>query len=80
MLKLKIETLIRLYVEYDTPCDQYLYDPRLLLRFTQEYIARSGDVVSPEDLAYALLNLRKRGQAKGGLPRLRRDYQGRHAS
>ena len=64
--------------EYDTACDRLVSDPGRLLPFAQDYIDRTGQQVEPADLSHRLLTLRKLGEAKGGLPRLRRKYNGRN--
>ncbi len=69
--------LVEMYLEYDTPCDRLVSDPQRLGEFCKDYVARSGEVVEPAELSHHLLNLRRKGQANGGLPRLRRGYSGR---
>jgi len=64
--------LREMYIEYDIPCDRLVSDPAKLLHFTQAYTERTNQQVTSKDLANRLLTLRKLGQAKGGLPRLRR--------
>jgi hypothetical protein len=71
-------TLKEMYVDYDTPCDRLVSDPAKLLRFVGDYADRTGEEVEPSQLAHRLLTLRKLGEAKGGLPRLRRPYNGRY--
>ena len=70
--------LIELYVENDVPCDQLVSDPESLCEFTKQYAERSGQDVKPKEVSKRMLNLRRRGQDKGGLPRLRRSYNGRN--
>jgi hypothetical protein len=69
--------LKQMYVEYDTPCDSLVSDPERLLSFSQDYAERTGQQVAPAQISHRLLTLRKLGEAKGGLPRLRRAYHGR---
>ena len=69
--------LREMYIEYDTPCDRLVSNPESLGEFCDDYVARTGDAVAPAELGHHLLNLRRRGQANGGLPRLRRGYSGR---
>lgn len=71
--------LRNMYVAYDTPCDRLVSDPELLRGFTDDYCSRSGDFVEPASLSHHMLNLRRLGEAKKGLPRLRRRYRGRNA-
>lgn len=67
-----------MYVEYGIPCDTLVSDPAELERFASDYTHRSGHTVELPPLARQLLKLRKRGKAKGGLPRLQRAYNGRN--
>lgn len=68
--------LKNMYVDYDTPCDRLVSDPSRLSAFAQAYADRTGENVEPAELAHRLLTLRKLGEAKGGLPRLRRACDG----
>jgi hypothetical protein len=77
IMKFDNATLIKMYLEYRVPCDRLVSNPRKLERFTKDYISRAKQPVEPADLAHKLLNLRRKGQAKGGLPRLKRNYNGR---
>jgi hypothetical protein len=70
--------LREMYIEYDTPCDPLVSDPARLLSFAEDYAERTGQQVEPAQLSHRLLSLRKLGEAKGGLPRLRRAYDGRN--
>jgi hypothetical protein len=70
--------LREMYREYDTPCDTLISDQAQLLPFVDDYEDRTGQSVEPSELAHRLLTLRKLGEAKGGLPRLRRRYNGRN--
>ena len=76
-MKFNKETVIQLYVEYNVPADRLVSNPRLLFRFTSDYATRIGEKVPASDLGQAILNLRKRGEDNGGLPKLRRQYFGR---
>jgi hypothetical protein len=69
--------IISLYVRRNTPADRVVSDPAVLQGFTDEYCKASGDSVAPAQMGHHLLNLRRRGQQHGGLPRLRRRYDGR---
>ena len=64
--------IIEMYVTLSIPCDRIVSNPAVLREFTEEYTARTGHIVEPADLGQHLLNLRKRGGDKGGLPRMRR--------
>lgn len=70
--------LRQMYLEYDIPCDRLVSNPEKLTSFAQDYTNRSGQNVELAKLAHHMLNLRRRGQARGGLLRLRRVYNGRN--
>ena len=70
-------TLIKMYLEYGIPCDRLVSNPQILEKFTKDYISRTKHPVEPAVLAHKLLNLRRKGQENGGLPRLKRNYNGR---
>ena len=70
--------LRQMYLVYAIPCDRLFSDPQKLKNFTQDYANRSGHNVELALLAHHMLNLRRRGQAKGGLSRLKRAYNGRN--
>lgn len=72
-----VSVVIELYVADDVPCDRVVSDPTMLSSFTDRYNARTGQSLSPGEVGHDLLNLRRRGEAKGGLPRLRRAFDGR---
>jgi len=72
------DLLRTMYVEYDIPCDPLVRSPADIARFTSDYTHRSGHAVTSGSLARYLHNMRKRGEAKGGLPKLRRAYNGRN--
>jgi hypothetical protein len=69
--------IVALYRAGDEPADRIVCSPEKLCAFTQAYNARAGEAVVPAAMGQHLLNLRRRGEAKGGLPRLRRAYRGR---
>lgn len=66
------DILREMYVEYDTPCDSLVSDPVTLQSFAEDYAQRTGQELEAAHVSLRLLTLRKLGQAKGGLPRLRR--------
>ena len=66
--------LREMYIKNNMPRDCLVSDPERLLAFTQAYTDQTGQQLEPADLARRLLTLRKLGEAKGGLPRLRRGY------
>jgi hypothetical protein len=67
------------YRRFDTPADQLVSDPNLAGAFRTAVNSRlpEGDQVDQATLGKRLLNLRRRGEEKGGLPRIRRGYHGR---
>lgn len=67
-----------MYRDYNIPCDTLVSDQEQLLPFMEDYIQRTDQEVEPAQLARRLLTLRKLGEANGGLPRLRRSYNGRN--
>ena len=72
------DILREMYIEYNVACDRLVSDPSKLLSFSKDYIQRTGQQIEPSQLAHRLLTLRKLGQDKGGLPRIRRAYHGRN--
>jgi len=70
--------LRQMYRYYNIPCDRLISDQKQFLPFVQDYMEQTGQKVGPAQLAHRLLYLRKRGEPKGGLPRLRRSYNGRN--
>ena len=72
------KVLREMYVEYNAPCDRLVSDPVSLQAFAEDYAQRTGQQVEAVQVSHRLLTLRKLGEAKGGLPRLRRNYNGRN--
>ncbi|HPC97087.1 MAG TPA: hypothetical protein PLU87_19270 [Sedimentisphaerales bacterium] len=70
--ELNDEILREMYVEYNAPCDRLVSDPECLSAFAEDYAQRTGQQVEAACISHRLLTLRKLGEAKGGLPRLRR--------
>jgi hypothetical protein len=71
-MELRVDLIRKLYVKYDIPSDRLATNPEVLVRFTQEYHKKSGDI----DMGYGqmgrtLINLRKSGK----LPRLRKNVE-----
>ena len=66
------DVLKKMYVEYDIPCDELVSSSVRLKGFADDYIGRTGHQVQPEAIGRHMLKLRKIGQARGGLPRIRR--------
>ncbi len=79
MLSLLDKAIVAAYPVFDTPADQIVSDPDV----GQEFLTQVHHLLPARerfDLATVnkrLLNLRRRGEDNGGLPRLRRDYRGR---
>lgn len=72
------DVIREMYREYNIPCDTLISDHTQLHPFAEDYVQRTGHAVELAQLARRLLTLRKLGEAKGGLPRLRRSYNGRN--
>lgn len=72
------DVLREMYIEYNAPCDRLVSNPVSLQAFAEDYIQRTSQQVEAAQVSYRLLTLRKLGEAKGGLPRLRRKYHGRN--
>lgn len=80
LMKYLDDVIVELYVDFDIPADRLVSDPMKLQRFADLYHEKTDQDVKLADFAHHILNLRRRGEAKGGLPRLRRSYQGRGPS
>lgn len=67
------------YVQFGTPADKIIADPNVSAEFTSRVNSKlSADQrVDTATVNRRLLTLRKRGEEKGGLPRLERRYHGR---
>jgi hypothetical protein len=71
--------IISEYGKFNTPADQLVCDPQVSEAFRKAVNRRlppDAQVDLPA-LNKRVLNLRRRGEAKGGLPRLCREYNGR---
>jgi hypothetical protein len=80
MLSLLDRAIVAAYEQFDTPADQIVTDPEIGQSFAQRVndLLAEGERYDLPVVNKRLLNLRRRGQEKGGLPRLRRDYDGRN--
>ena len=78
MPQLNDDLLRQMYIEYNAPCDRLVSNPVSLQAFAEDYVQRTGQQVEAAQVSHRLLTLRKLGAAKGGLPRLRRTYNGRN--
>jgi hypothetical protein len=67
------------YGKFDVPADHLVADPQLAADFRNAVNRHlpATDQVDQATLGKRLLNLRRRGEDKGGLPRIRRKYNGR---
>ena len=66
------------YVRFDTPVEGIVGDPRVADEFADRVkAALPSQKVDVAEVNHRLFTLRKRGADKGGLPRLRRSYNGR---
>jgi hypothetical protein len=70
--------LRQMYLEYSIPCDRLVSNPAVLQAFVQDYAKRTEQSVDAAVLAHHMLNLRRLGEANGGLSRLQRTYNGRN--
>ena len=57
-----LDVLKEIYVEMHVPADHLARDPARLDELTDEFRARAGSPVSPEQLLYEMFRQRKRGQ------------------
>ena len=73
------EVVKREYVKFDVPADRIPADPEKAAEFLQRVNRELPQDIhfSLPELNTTLINLRRKGEAKGGLPRLRRTYRGR---
>ena len=75
-----LDSVIRAeYRRFGMPVDRLVSDPHLAAKFASVVNAKmpadgETDVAS---ISWRLMSLRKRGEDKGGLPRLQRAYYGR---
>lgn len=71
--------IISEYGRFNIPADQIVTDPEVASKFGEAVNRRLSDElrVDQASLNKRLLNLRRRGEGNGGLPRLRRGYNGR---
>jgi hypothetical protein len=67
------------YPQFNVPADQIVADPELSTKFLGKVNKQlpANQRVDVATFNKRLLNLRRRGEENGGLPRLRRDYNGR---
>lgn len=68
------EALKALYVEFDTPIDQFVQKRDRLVEMVSRFNKSVGGSSTPEEILHFMMNQRKRGL----WPRLRRNYNGRN--
>jgi DNA polymerase III delta prime subunit len=68
------DVIRRVYLEFNTVADEIVVVEKLSRKFTQQVnrLLSEKMIVSVQDIKRRLLALRRRGEARGGLPRLRR--------
>ncbi|PQO27381.1 hypothetical protein C5Y96_17725 [Blastopirellula marina] len=73
------DVIIAVYVMVDVPADQVVADHDVAERFLSEVNSRLSGALHLDQKALnkRLINLRRRGEDNGGLPRLRNNYHGR---
>jgi hypothetical protein len=74
------DIIVNLYREYGIPADSLVIDPERMRDFHLDYVHQSNHGVTMKELCGYLLNQRKLGEEKGGLPKLCRQYNGRKVS
>ena len=75
-----LDSVIRAeYRRFGTPVDRLVSDPHLAAGFATRVNAkmRADGETDVASINWRLMSLRKRGEDKGGLPRLERAYHGR---
>ncbi len=75
------DVIRRQYQSFNTPVDQLVSDPAMAEEFAELVRAdfSSDGEIDIRTVNRRLLTLRKRGEEKGGLPRLQRSYHGRES-
>lgn len=75
-------TILEVYSQYFQAADRIIENPDLAKQFCEGVNSRLAPVEHFEvrDLNHVLHNLRKLGEAKGGLPRKQRQYKGRQVA
>jgi len=71
--------IIAMYPLYGVPADRIVADPKCGVEFRDAVNRQLPDELQVDQASFnkRLLNLRRRGEANGGLPRLKRRYSGR---
>ena len=68
---MSVDVLKALYVAYDHTVDNIAADKSIAADFSRLFAQKSGMSTTAEVVVRKLLNLRKKGSKKGGLPTLR---------
>jgi hypothetical protein len=74
------EAILTVYPDFDTPADQIVADPAVSQKLADKvnsFLPGEAKATLAE-INKRVLNLRRRGEDKGGLPRLRRTHRGRN--
>ncbi|MEJ7592095.1 MAG: hypothetical protein WKF77_11135 [Planctomycetaceae bacterium] len=73
--------VIKVYMKYPQAADPIIQDPKLAVQFCSDVNAEleSSEQFVVQQLNRVLHNLRKLGEARGGLPRKQRQFHGRSA-
>lgn len=58
----KLATLKGIYIEMETPTDQFIREPAMLDQLADRFNAQTGSTLQGERLLYEMLRLRKRGE------------------
>jgi hypothetical protein len=67
------EVIKELYVKFDIPADRLVIDPVKMGNFRLAYANATSHIPSSPSIARIIIQLRKLGLAKGGLPRIRKN-------
>jgi hypothetical protein len=72
--------IVSVYRQFGTPADRIVADPAIGEQFAGQVnnLAAEGQPATLAEINKRLLNLRRRGEDQGGLPRLQRRYHGRN--
>jgi hypothetical protein len=73
--------IVKVYMQYPEAADPIIQDPELSERFCKDVNLEldAAERFAIPQLNRVLHNLRKLGEARGGLPRKQRQYRGRNA-
>ncbi len=73
------DAYVKFHEQFGAAADKIVASPDLSTRFADQVNARlsADEQMDVETVNRRIINLRRLGQAKGGLPRLERNYSGR---